>query len=286
MSNQNKNIWNEEGELVPLIPAPVVKHQADIAAIVVSRNRPDLVGNIVDQLKKMGKQLRMDIYVIEMGTDEEKRSPHCSFYYKDEDFLGKCYGHNVGLRFVRSKGKYKYYWILMNDLVFKEGEDTIQKLVDIMETNHKLAILSPTELDSGYPGSKPKDGRDFHLVSTCDYLALLIRAQIVDEVGFLNPVFKYSWGAIHELAYKLYSKGWHVAYCDKVTMKHLGGTTYGKVKGMISREEYQRNAKEFCAHYFREYYGNNWDEEFTKTLPPEIEFNTFKLHRRYWESVV
>jgi hypothetical protein len=77
-----------------------------------------------------------------------------------------------------------------------------------------------------------------------------------------------------------------VAYCDKVTKKHLGGTTYGKVKGAVSRDEYQHSAKEFAAHYYVEHYGNKWDDEFSKVLPPEIKFNTFKMHRILWESAL
>jgi len=85
------------------------------------------------------------------------------------------------------------------------------------------------------------------------------------------------------LSYLLYRKGWHVAYCDLVRMKHLGGTTYGKTRNTISREEYQRNAKAFCADYFRTRYGDDWDEVFKKVLPDEVGINTYKKHRRYWE---
>jgi len=128
--------------------------------------------------------------------------------------------------------------------------------------------------------------RDFHLVSACDYLVLLVRAESVNEVGFLNPDFLYCWGAIHEFAYKLYSRGWQVAYCDNVTMRHLGGTTYGKVKGTVSREDYQRRAKEFAARYFVEHYGSRWDDDFSKVLPSQIKYSFFKETRRQWESAL
>ncbi|MBI4833059.1 MAG: methyltransferase domain-containing protein, partial [Candidatus Lindowbacteria bacterium] len=285
LSNNNPAIWDEDGELVPLNPPPAVKHKADVAAIIVSRNRPDLVDPMVAQLKKMGRGLSVDIYVIEMGSEPEKVSQYASLNYDDKDFRGKCYGHNVGLRFARSKGSYRYYWILMNDLVFEDDVDTLGEMVRIAEADPKLAILSPTEPEGPYVACKPRAGSDYHLVTTCDYLALLVRASTVHDVGFLNPDFKYSWGAIHQLAFKHYSKGWQVAYCDRVTMKHLGGTTYGKVKGTVSRDEYQWRAKEFAARYFVEHYGRKWDEEFSKALPPEIETNNFPIHRQLWESV-
>ena len=283
-SEQNRYIWDDRGELVPLNPAPTVRHQADVAAIVVNRNRPDLTDTLVQQLQNMGQHLSMDIYVIEMGSDEDKLSQYCSLHYDDPDFRGKCYGHNVGLRLARSKGNYRYYFTLMNDLVFEEDIDSIGELVKIADANPKLAILSPTEYEGACPDGKPLPNSDFHLVSACDYLALLVRAESVNDVGFLNPDFRYCWGAIHEFAYKLYSRIWQVAYCDKVTMKHLGGTTYGKVKGTVSREEYRRKAREFAVRYFVEHYGSNWDDDFSKVLPPQIRYNFFKRVRRSWEG--
>ena len=138
------DVWDERGELVPLTPAPAVEHEADVAAIVVSRNRPDLVDGMVRQLQDTGRHLTMDIYVVEMGTDADKLSTHCSLRYDDPDFRGKCYGHNVGLRLARARGRYRYYWILMNDLIFEEGPDVIQELVDVADANPTIAILSMT----------------------------------------------------------------------------------------------------------------------------------------------
>ncbi len=261
-----------------------MEREADVAAIVVSRNRPDLAAQMVRQLQVMGQNLRMDTYVIEMGSDPEKRSPDCTFHYDDPDFRGKCYGHNVGLRIARANARYRYYWILMNDLIFEEGVDTIGELVRIADANPEIGILSPTEPTSSYEGAQPQAKGDHHLVSTCDYLALLVRADCVDQVGFLNPTFKYCWGAIHELAYKLNSQDYRVAYCDHVTMLHLGGTTYGQAKNTPPRDEYKRRAKQFAARYFVEHYGNAWDELFSRVLPAGIKENTFRRHRQIWEA--
>lgn len=280
------SIWNDRGQLVPLTPAPAVDHHADVAAIVVSRNRPDLVDGLVAQLRGMGRGLTMDIYVIEMGTQEDKLTAECSLRYDDPDFRGKCYGHNVGLRLARSKGTYRYYWILMNDLTFEDGTDAVAELVGIADAEPKLAILSPTERACASPDGLPRAGSDFHLVSSPDYLSLLIRRESVDEVGFLNPDFTYCWGAIHELAYKLHAAGWQIAYCDTVTMTHRGGTTYGQATGTVSRDEYQHRAKEFAARYFVEHYGKDWDDAFTRVLPAGIRFNTFRAVRRLWETVL
>lgn len=276
-------IWDEGGRLCDIALQGELSRQADVAVIIVNRDRSDLVDELLVELDGMGANLDMDVYIIEMGSHPDKLCKSYTYYYRDDEFRGKCFGHNVGLRIARNTARYRYYWILMNDIRFDPGVDAIQQLVDVADQNPHLAILSPTERDSNYPSSRPLDKATYHLVSTCDYLGFLMRAQAVDEIGFLNPAFKYSWGAIHELSYLLYRQDYHVAYCDRVRMKHLGGTTYGKTKNTISREEYQRNAKAFCADYFRAHYGDDWDSEFTRVLPAGIEVNTYKKHRRYWE---
>ena len=277
-------IWTRDGKLSPLSPDTNKEHRADVAAIVVNRDRPDLVKELLTQLEQMGHNLKIDVFIIEMGSDPANLHGEYTYYYSDAEFRGKCFGHNVGLRIARATGQYRYYWILMNDIRFEPGVDAIQQLIDTADNNPDIAILSPTERDSLYPASRPKDGNEYHTVSTCDYLGFLMRSEAIDKVGFLNPVFKYSWGAIHELSYLLYCNGYRVAYSDIVTMKHLGGTTYGKTKNTISRESYQKNAKLFCANYFVDRYGSNWDTEFTRVLPDDIEINTFRLHREFWEK--
>ena len=69
-------------------------------------------------------------------------------------------------------------------------------------------------------------------------------------------------------------------------MKHLGGTTYGKVKGTISRDEYLLNAKRFAATYMRSHYGPNWDEKFSKVLTDDVVFNTYTKHKKRWEKAL
>ncbi|MCE9596107.1 MAG: hypothetical protein K8S98_18110, partial [Planctomycetes bacterium] len=149
-----------------------------------------------------------------------------------------------------------------------------------------MAILSPTNHDGGYPGASPQPNGTWRTVTTCDYLGFMMKGAALEECGFLNPDFKYCWGAIHELAYKLYSRGWFVAYDDQVSYRHLGGTTYGaKGTNTISRDEYQRRAKRFAFDYFREHYGDAWEELFwNAALPFAPAVDTFAEHKRYWAS--
>lgn len=279
----NTEIWNEFKQLKPLSKIKRGKKIADVAVIIVNRDRPDLTDNLVEQISGMSKSLEVDTFVVEMGS--KKRSKYETIYYDDPDYRGKCYGHNVGLRQAMLSGKYRYYWVIMNDLVFKDS-DALNKMVQIMDKNKQIGIMSPTEPGGAYPSCRPIKNKDFHTVSTTDYLSLLIRDELIEKGNFLNPNFKYCWGAIHEFAYKCNKNNLIVAYCDKVHMKHLGGTTYGKVKGVISRDEYRDKARKFAARYFVEHYGKNWDEIFTNTLPGPVNKNTFLLHRKSWERAL
>ncbi|MEM8710958.1 MAG: hypothetical protein AAGG01_08405 [Planctomycetota bacterium] len=242
-----------------------------VAVLVVSRNRPDLVRSLSGYLKR-NATLDHDLYVVEAGTDDDKLCEHSTVRFQDDDFRGKAFAHNVALEEARKAAKasginYDYYWVLMNDLVFTEGQDAMRILAETMEAQRDLGILSPTCEDGLYPGSKRRQGGGgWRPVTTCDYLGFMIRSEVVETIGFLNPDFRYCWGAIHELSYLLYSRGYTVAYSDDVEYRHLGGTTYGAAgTNTISREEYQVRAKRFAYAYFSQVYGPKWDQVFMAT---------------------
>jgi hypothetical protein len=255
----------------------------NVATVIVSRNRPDLVESTIEQLQRHDS-VQNDIYVVECGTDSDKLTPHTSLWYADPDFRGKCYGHDVGLTFARSRGDYDAFFILMNDLVFDPAVDHVGELVRLLKENPRLAVISPTDASSAYPGSAPRPGGGWRTVTTTDYHALMTRAEAIDEVGFLNPDFRYCWGAIHELSFKLYSRGWVVGYADGVTYEHLGGTTYGAAgTATIERDDYIQRAKSFAHHYFLDHYGPDWSDVFWQAAAGHgIEINTYADHRALW----
>ena len=260
----------------------------NVAVLIVSRNRPDLVRAQAESLAR-NSSLPHDVYVVEAGTDDDKLCEHSTVRYADEDFRGKAFAHNVALeearRAAQASGKaYDYFWILMNDVVFDEGVDAMKILVDTMEREPRLGILSPTAKDGQYPGSARQPGGGWRPVTTCDYLGFMIRASVVETVGFLNPDFRYCWGAIHELSFLVHSNGKCVGYSDDVTYTHLGGTTYGaKGTNTISREEYQRRAKRFAFAYFNRVYGPGWARVFWERAKPfGATIDTYAEHEAYW----
>jgi len=283
----NTEIWDKYDELVPLYDVRYEgDNEKDVAVVIVSRDRPDLTDQLVEQIKNCKGDLTIDIITVEMGST--KRSKHESYHYDDPVFRGKAFGHNVGVRYAKARGNYRYYFTVMNDIKFtcKLG---LKRLVEIADRNPKAGILSPTEPKAGYAGGicKPVAGKDYQCVSQVNYLALLVRAELIDRGMYLDPSFKYCWGAIHELSFKTYSAGYEVGYVGAVTMLHFGNSIYGEIKNAPSRQEYIQNAQKFAARYMVEHYGKEWDMKFSSALPEDIvdsRFNTYTRHRKKWEQ--
>jgi len=280
-------IWSPDGNLLPIefADAPL----KDLAIVIVNRDRRDLTDFLCEQIRNLSNNgVVFDLYVVDIGSQPEGRSPFTTIEYEDMDFRGKCYAHNVGIRQAALSANYRYYFVMMNDLRFDNQPYAMTRMLHLMETNLDLGILSPTNIGEGkeYVGASPQKGQDFRKVPFCDYLALMIRSEILREVGFLNPEFRYCWGAILELSHKIYRSGrWCVAYCDTVHYEHLGGTTYGKIKNAVSRDEYVENAKKFAAQYFIRHYGSDWDKKFESLLPADVtNRGTYSRHRKYWEG--
>ena len=282
----NTEIWDKYRDLVPLQSVTYDgDNHKDVAVVIVNRDRPDLTDQLVEQISHSKGDLSVDVYVIEMGSS--KRSRYADYHYDDPDFRGKAFGHNVGVRYAKARGKYRYYFTVMNDIKFTKKLG-LKNLVAIADKYPKLGILSPTEPSASYAGGicRPQSGKDFQLVSQVNYLALLVRSELIDQGLYLTPSFKYCWGAIHELSYKTYLAGYNVGYAGSVTMLHFGNSIYGEIKNAPSRVEYLQNAQKFASRYLVEHYGKEWDKEFSAALPKSIagsRFDTFTRHRNKWE---
>ncbi len=256
-----------------------------VAIILMNRDRPELTDAVYEQVRSMGAGYEKETIVVECGS---RRPDGCSKYmthwFRDRSYRGRYYGFNQGLRIARRLGQFDFYWFLVNDITFPEGQDALKVLVEAMQENPTMGLIGPGEPEANdYEGCHPKAGRRWHKAATVHGLAHLIRADVIEMIGYMNPRFRYSQGAGAEYAYKLYKAGWFLAYSDVATVSHAGGSTYGTVT-KISRHEYHRRARIFATRYLERHYGENWDERFSKVLPPEIEVNTFPIQRRIWAT--
>lgn len=256
-----------------------------VAILLASRNRRDLVERFGDWAARNVKT-DADLYVVECGSEPDQIGPRSTLAYADPDFLGKCFGHNVLLRHALARGSYDAWWVVMNDVLFDEGIDPLAPLLDALDRQPRLALVSPTEEGGHYPEADRRQGGGVRPVTTCDYLGFLLRDAALKDAGFLNPAFRYCWGAIHELSFQLHRRGWWLAYSDDVSYRHLGGSTYGAARTRtIPREEYQRRARRFAYPYFLRMYGPDWERRFFAAARPfGARFDTYAHHRAYWAS--
>ncbi|MFP4133945.1 MAG: glycosyltransferase family 2 protein [Halothece sp.] len=256
-----------------------------VAIIVMNRDRPDITDQVVEQVKDMGEGLDTSLFVVEAGSHPEKRSRYATHYFRDPGYKGRYYAFNQGLKFAhQEKSAYDYYWFVVNDITFPQGQDTLKLLWEAMQEAPNMAEIGPEEPEAkDYKGCHPKSGRRWHKVSTIHGLAMLVRGTAYRQVGYCSPKFHYAQGASTEFAYKMYKAGWFLAYSDIAHLYHdQSGSTYGVVT-KISRHEYNRRARDFAAKYFRKHYGENWDQLFTSVLPDDVEDNTFPWQREVWE---
>lgn len=257
-----------------------------LACILVSRGRKDLVKQVMSQISNMRE---MDVYLVLTGGDFFEVPNATTVYYSDPDFKGKAFGHNVGLDFAMRQKKYQYFWIHMNDAMYDDPE-SCNTMVELMDRYGEYGILSPTcSNQHHYPGATPSRYNKIKTVTTCDYLSFWMRGDMIYRPDrlFLNPDFKYSWGAIFELSYRMYAERLKIGYVGHVSYEHLGGSTYGQVKNAPSREDYIKRAKKFARDYMKEVYGGDWDKvmwDKAKRVAPEIMRNSYEWGRQAWKE--
>lgn len=250
----------------------------------MNRDQPEMTDAVYEQVKEMGKGMDKDIYVIEAGSHKEGRSKYMTHWFWDPFYRGRYYAFNKGLKIAQKNKDYDYYWFLCNDVIFPKGQDVLKELVEVMEKNLGMAQIGPAEPDADdYYGCHPRKDRRWHKAATIHGLAVLMRKEAIKDVGYCTPKLRYSQGASAELAYLLYKNGWFLAYSDRVSLKHRGTTTYGKVVP-ISRHEYLRRSRRDASKYLRKKYGEHWDKLFSSVLPKDIEVNTFPWMRQVWEK--
>ncbi|MEO0802304.1 MAG: family 2 glycosyl transferase [Cyanobacteria bacterium J06642_2] len=259
-----------------------------IAIIAINRDQPEMTDSVVEQVREMGPELDTELFVVECGSRRQGRSKYATHWFRDPSYRGRYYGFNRGLdiaqKHAKKHGAFDYFWFVVNDIIFPEGEDVLSELLEVMEENPRMAAIGPGEPDADdYEGCHPKPVRKWHKASTVHGLAWLMSAKAIDEVGYCSRKFRYSQGASTELAYKLYKAGWFLAYSDVATLKHRGTSTYGKVV-KISRHEYLRRSRDFASSYFVKTYGENWDELFSSVLTDDVEIDMFPIQRKIWEK--
>lgn len=260
-----------------------------VAVLVASRNRPDLVEQLAGWLARH-MTYDYDLVVVEAGTEPDQVSPHATLQCPDAATRGERLAQNFALEHARENGRlglpYDYYFVLRNDAAFDEGVDVARILIETLEREPRLALLAPTSADERDPGAARRAGGGWRPVTTCDDACFMLRARVVDEVGFLSPDFRYGLGALHELSYHLYRAGWLVGTSDDVTCRPRGRSAWVAADLFgVGPEETERRAMRFAYAYFAKVYGPDWPARFwAAAARGGAQVDTFASHHRRWAS--
>jgi len=226
----------------------------------MNRDRPELTDAVYKQVLPMGPTLDKKVVVVEAGSKQPGGcSKHHTHWFRDHPYRGRYHAFSRGLDFLhRDHGEdFDYYWFLCNDITFPGGRDALAELIDCMEEDPQMGLIGPSESNQDwYPGAASQADTRWHKAATVHGLAHLIRGSVIRDIGYLNHRFQYYQGAGTEYAYLLNRAGWFLAYADRCSIEHAGGSTYGKVVP-VSRHEYQRRANRFATRYLAKNHGPN-----------------------------
>jgi teichuronic acid exporter len=101
-----------------------------------------------------------------------------------------------------------------------------------------------------------------HAVSTFDGTCVLVRADVLREVGLLDEArfARHGWGAIADVALRIRTAGWSVVVTERAFVHHFNKTTAREVNGMY---ESAAMAEMFLG--LRAKYGRSWPLQFPDT---------------------
>jgi hypothetical protein len=235
-----------------------------IATIILNRNLPDVTDSLVNHILKYDGNYT-DIYVVEAGSDPSKLSKNFTWYANWPDAIsnGLRYsrGMNYGLLQLLKEGKFERYdafLLLTNDTEF-EFSPTIKPLLDVMDDNPRVGILSPC--------SKRWGERFLLEKQTTKYFwfihnnAYLMRRQFIESICTkINPTFMNflfdgenfrGYGVEHEIIAKAYVNDWAAAITSNVWSSENESHLISKAD-LIKTEGYDEN----LLLYIEE--GRNW----------------------------
>jgi hypothetical protein len=250
-----------------------------IAIVITTQGRNLSTDHLVQSLRE-NTSLPHDIHVVDHSTSPDGLSPRTTLWCPDRQSKGHIWVQNIALNMVRSSTQYDYIWFLSDEVAVRTDTDPVAQLVDVLERNPRMAILSPTDPTGEHPGSTPTTKESWHAVTATAHTGFMIRTQAIDEVGFLNGNLQYCAGAMVELSYKLYTKGWFVAYADCV---HAHQPLTETSQPGQTAQDTQRMSDRFAFDYMFSNYGWDWSYHFlAATSAHNIQVDGYAFFHQKW----
>ena len=203
-------------------------HKKD-ATIILNRNLPNITNLLFNNLKKNNNKIS-DFYILEAGSSKKNLSKnytwHANWKSAKKNGLRFARGMNYALSNLYKEKKfenYKAFFLITNDTTFQNYK-IIEKLYKVLDSEKKLAILSPCSKNWGeYKLLKKNKTKFFWYIHNN---AIMIKKDFIVEVlnnkspGYLNFLFDGTnfrgYGLESELIAKAYSNDWSAAITSSV----------------------------------------------------------------------
>ncbi len=224
-----------------------------LCAIILNRNLPKVTDQLYKNLKKHNK--RIDIFVVEAGSDEKNLSKYTTWHANWEDAKKNGLRYGRGFNFALSNlykekkfGNYDAYILLTNDTYLKNYKIE-NKIAQIFKKHKKLAILSPCSNNWG----EKKIINNIEKLKYFWYIhnnAYIIKTSFLDEIknldqpGHINFIFDGNnfrgYGLESELIMKAYANDKAAAITTDIIAEENENYLL-KFSKEIKTEDYDKN---------------------------------------------
>lgn len=227
-----------------------------ISILILNYNTYELTLNLISSLKDTLTTVQFDLIVVDNGSNNESKeelrfaSEKMGFVFLyNTNNLGYAAGNNVGLKYACEHGA--DYILLSNNDIEINSEEQIKKMVALIESNKRIAAVSPRIIDKngkkdppiyfarpsfwdysfGIIGFNKKRMRFNEDINSKIYAPrgsfVLLRANALKEIDYLDEnTFLYYEEPI--LAERLMKKGFECWLCGEAYVVHNHAATINK----------------------------------------------------------
>ena len=270
-----------------------------LSIVVLSYNTKKL---LEQTLRSIPENDKWEVIVVDNGSDDGSFEMLKSKYKKVKTIrnsknLGFAGGNNVGIK--ASQGK--YVMLLNSDT--KIINDSIEKMVGYLEKNKEVGAVGPKlmlpdgaidlachrsfptpwnalsyflKLEQTMPNSKTfggyhrtwEDFNESHDVEVISAGAMMVRREVIDEVGLLDEQF-FLYGEDIDWCKRIYDAGWRIVYLPESVIIHFKSQSGKSKSGKKAKETKNISRYHFfntMKQYYEKHYPNQpkWFKSFVK----------------------
>lgn len=236
----------------------------NLAIAIINRNLPELTDELVGKIAKLGDRL----YVVENGSDIDKRSKYANMIYEESN--GISFAVNEAIKKAMSDG-FDLIWINYNDAWFENPEAYVSWSKRMFRLNDNLALTTghwPNIWDiSGLENPQGKS-----VISFFDPLSFIISLKSIKDISERDKRLKPFWDSSNYTAhynilgpaYALYDSGYFMACNSEHSMieknvfigdqkNNLSKLARGFDDDIWKNQEGPKNINSWLKNHFPEY---------------------------------